>query len=190
MILQQIICLQSADHLLAISSQCDAKVMRLWLHKWTSAPQTMTHRTVLACAVLACAGLLLQGIVYEFRTPNYSSQVPSSSSALALVNGLWSLLLAMALLCSCLFVMRARSWRLGNRWLRANLANYGVPLMVLLWTGVSFAVMPSSPNVPRRVTTPNSWQVGPTRKCTGLTRPVLCSPAPTMRLPEPSTLKP
>lgn len=78
---------------------------------------------------------------------------------LTLINGLWSLLLSLALLLSCLHILKARSWRLGRGWLRGLLADYGVPLMVVLWSGVSFAVTPA-PHVPRRVATPNTWQVG------------------------------
>lgn len=78
---------------------------------------------------------------------------------MTLINGLWSLLLSMALLLTCLGILKARAWRLGRGWLRGFLADYGVPLMVVLWSGVSFAVTPA-PHVPRRVATPNTWEVG------------------------------
>lgn len=101
---------------------------------------------------------VLQGIVHEF----YPAEPPPAVAepwTLTLINGLWSLLLSLALLFSCLHILKARSWRLGRSWLRGLLADYGVPLMVVLWSGVSFAVTPA-PGVPRRVATPNTWEVG------------------------------
>ncbi|GLC36407.1 hypothetical protein PLESTM_000440200 [Pleodorina starrii] len=87
--------------------------------------------------------------------------VPSPSSAAAaavavsdlfvwrLVNGLWSLLLAAALLLSCRAVLRARSWRFLRK--------------VLLCTGISFAISPATstqvpPGVPRRVASGDVWR--------------------------------
>jgi hypothetical protein len=98
----------------------------------------------------------MQGIVHEF----YPSDSTSTAEPwpMTLINGLWSLLLSLALLFSCLGILTARAWRLGRAWLRGFMADYGVPLMVVLWSGVSFAVMPS-PHVPRRVATPNTWEV-------------------------------
>jgi hypothetical protein len=57
-----------------------------------------------------------------------------------------------------LSVLHARGWRLGRSWARFFLADYGVPLMVLAWSGLLFAVTPT-PGVPRRVATPNTWEV-------------------------------
>lgn len=100
--------------------------------------------------------MCVQGIVYEFY-PAEGTNV-NEPWPLTLINGLWSLLLSLALLFSCLAILKARSWRLGRSWLRGFLADYGVPLMVVLWSGVSFAVTPA-PHVPRRVATPNTWEV-------------------------------
>jgi len=44
-------------------------------------------------------------------------------------------------------------------WMRAIVADYGIPLMVLLWTGLSYTVpnkVPSS--VPRRLVCPLPWE--------------------------------
>jgi hypothetical protein len=46
--------------------------------------------------------------------------------------------------------------------MRGFLADYGAPLMVVVWTGLSFALQGVA-GVPRRVETPNTWQV---RGCT------------------------
>ena len=75
-------------------------------------------------------------------------------------NGLWSLFLAFGMLASSMIVRTARSWRFGVGWARALLADYGVPLLVVAWTGVSYA----SPC--NRVDTPNTWQVTESWKVT------------------------
>jgi len=66
-------------------------------------------------------------------------------------NGLWSLFLAFGMLATSMIVRTARSWRFGFGWARALLADYGVPLLVVAWTGISYA---SSCN---RVDTPDLW---------------------------------
>jgi hypothetical protein len=117
------------------------------------------HTPSAACSCIAlfnCAALRMQGIVREFYPSESISTV--EPWPMTFINGLWSLLLSLALLVSCLSILSARSWRLGRGWLRGFLADYGVPLMVVLWSGVSFAVMPA-PHVPRRVATPNTWEV-------------------------------
>ncbi|RZR83089.1 hypothetical protein BHM03_00009643 [Ensete ventricosum] len=48
---------------------------------------------------------------------------------------------------------------LGGRWLRGFTADYGVPLMVLLWTAMSYAVPDKIPSgVPRRLFSPLPWE--------------------------------
>jgi hypothetical protein len=106
--------------------------------------------------------ITLQGIVHEFQpAPEAAAAAatdPAAASYLLLINGLWGLLLAAGVLLSSLKLLQARSWLLGRGWLRGLLADYGVPLMVLAWSGLSFAVAPA-PGVPRRVSTPNTWEV-------------------------------
>jgi hypothetical protein len=110
---------------------------------------------------MCCAVATLQGIVHEFQpAPETAAAAsdPAAGSYLLLINGLWGLLLAAGVLLSSLKVRQAHSWLLGLGWLRGLLADYGVPLMVLGWSALSFAVAPA-PGVPRRVSTPNTWQV-------------------------------
>lgn len=46
-------------------------------------------------------------------------------------------------------------------WLRGFIADYGVPLMVLVWTGVSYIPYGSVPKgIPRRLFSPNPWSPG------------------------------
>lgn len=46
-------------------------------------------------------------------------------------------------------------------WLRGFIADYGVPLMVLVWTTVSYIPARSVPEgIPRRLFSPNPWSQG------------------------------
>lgn len=98
----------------------------------------------------------IKGTIDEFR----DTQVDSSSARL--INGLWSLYLAFGILLTSLLIRTARKWRFLFSPLRALLADYGVPVLVVCWTGVSYAV--SYYGVPERVETPNTWQVTETWK--------------------------
>ena len=118
--------------------------------------------------------LCLQGIIDEFKPRHNSTSTVSSTdepastdapapqhqlnSSELLINGLWQLILAAGLLLSSLSVVKARRWRYLKGWMRGFLADYGAPLMVVAWTGLSFALQ-GVPGVPRRVETPNTWEV-------------------------------
>ncbi|KAE8682725.1 putative boron transporter 5 [Hibiscus syriacus] len=54
---------------------------------------------------------------------------------------------------------KARSWRYGTGWFRSFIAEYGVPLMVLCWTALSYTI-PSKVNsgIPRRLFCPLLWE--------------------------------
>jgi hypothetical protein len=42
---------------------------------------------------------------------------------------------------------------------RSLLADYGVPLMVLVWTGASYALQDATPEgIPRRLALPDPWE--------------------------------
>lgn len=46
-------------------------------------------------------------------------------------------------------------------WFRGFIADYGVPLMVLVWTGVSYIPVNEVPQgIPRRLFSPNPWSPG------------------------------
>ncbi|CAI8586192.1 unnamed protein product [Vicia faba] len=54
---------------------------------------------------------------------------------------------------------RARTWRYGTRKLRGFIADYGVPMMVVLWTAVSYIKPSIVPHdVPRRLFCPLPWE--------------------------------
>ncbi|KAH1259120.1 putative boron transporter 2 [Glycine max] len=76
-------------------------------------------------------------------------------------NGMFALVLSFGLLLTALRSRKARSWRYGTGWLRSLIADYGVPLMVLVWTGVSYMPAGSVPHgIPRRLFSPNPWSPG------------------------------
>lgn len=52
----------------------------------------------------------------------------------------WSMFLAFGLVLSALLTRTARRWRFLTMPLRGVLEDYGAPLMVVMWTGLSYAV--------------------------------------------------
>ncbi|MEW5319506.1 MAG: hypothetical protein WDW38_010651 [Sanguina aurantia] len=103
----------------------------------------------------------VKGVIADF------SPLPGSASGAApspgpqpwlVVNGLWSLLLACGMLMTSMFVETAGSWRFGVGVLRSLLALYGVPIMVVAWSGLSFALKGAPEGIPSRVRTPNTWE--------------------------------
>ncbi|KAM1114645.1 hypothetical protein ACFX13_048178 [Malus domestica] len=104
----------------------------------------------------------IKGLVDEFRLPEREDTsllqfIPSWRFA----NGMFALVLSFGLLLTALKSRKARSWRYGTGWLRSFVADYGVPLMVLVWTGVSYIPTSSVPHgIPRRLFSPNPWSPG------------------------------
>uniref|UniRef100_A0A1J3DT45 Boron transporter 1 n=1 Tax=Noccaea caerulescens TaxID=107243 RepID=A0A1J3DT45_NOCCA len=104
----------------------------------------------------------IKGLVDEFRIPDRENQklmefLPSWRFA----NGMFALVLSFGLLLTGLRSRKARSWRYGSGWLRSLIADYGVPLMVLVWTGVSYIPAGDVPKgIPRRLFSPNPWSPG------------------------------
>ncbi|XP_041022138.1 boron transporter 1-like [Juglans microcarpa x Juglans regia] len=104
----------------------------------------------------------IKGLVEEFRIPkrensNLTEFIPSWRFA----NGMFALVLSFGLLITALRSRKARSWRYGSGWIRSLIADYGVPLMVLVWTAVSYIPASSVPKgIPRRLFSPNPWSPG------------------------------
>lgn len=86
---------------------------------------------------------------------------PAAAALARMVNGLWALVLAAGLLATAVASRRARRWRFLRGWARALVADYGCPLAFVAWTAISFAVR-GVPGAPRRVATPNTWEMPPT----------------------------
>lgn len=92
----------------------------------------------------------IKGAVNEFRRDTLDADQN-------LMNGLWSLFLAFGMVLTSLLVRTARKWRFLFSFARALLADYGVPILVVVWTGISYSV--GYTGVPARVETPNTWDV-------------------------------
>ncbi|GMI69490.1 REQUIRES HIGH BORON 1 [Hibiscus trionum] len=104
----------------------------------------------------------IKGLVEEFRIPH--NENPKSTPFLPswrFANGMFALVLSFGLLLTALRSRKARSWRYGTGWLRSFIADYGVPLMVLIWTAVSYIPAGDVPKgIPRRLFSPNPWSPG------------------------------
>lgn len=104
----------------------------------------------------------IRGIIEEFRIPERENAslmeyIPSWRFA----NGMFALVLSFGLIITSLKSRKARSWRYGSGWLRGFIADYGVPLMVLVWTGISYIPSKNVPHgIPRRLFSPNPWSPG------------------------------
>ncbi|KAK6920700.1 Bicarbonate transporter-like, transmembrane domain [Dillenia turbinata] len=104
----------------------------------------------------------IRGAVEEFgipqrENPNQTALLPSWRFS----NGMFALVLSFGLLLTALRSRKARSWRYGTGWLRGFIADYGVPLMVLVWTAISYIPADDVPRgIPRRIRTPNPWSPG------------------------------
>ncbi|XP_042516119.1 probable boron transporter 2 isoform X1 [Macadamia integrifolia] len=104
----------------------------------------------------------IKGLLDEFRIPKRENPkltefIPSWRFA----NGMFALVLSFGLLLTALRSRKARSWRYGSGWLRGLIADYGVPMMVLVWTAVSYIPASNVPTgIPRRLSSPNPWSPG------------------------------
>ncbi|XVF28151.1 hypothetical protein REPUB_Repub15cG0004300 [Reevesia pubescens] len=104
----------------------------------------------------------IKGLVNEFRVPEREN--PKSiefQPSWRFANGMFALVLSFGLLLTALRSRKARSWRYGSGSLRGFIADYGVPLMVLVWTAVSYIPAGTIPKgIPRRLFSPNPWSPG------------------------------
>ncbi|KAF3328777.1 boron transporter 4-like isoform X3 [Carex littledalei] len=74
-------------------------------------------------------------------------------------NGLLGIIFSIGVLYTSLKSRQARSWQYGTGWLRSFVADYGVLLMVVVWTALSYAVPDRLPvGVPRRLFSPLPWE--------------------------------
>ncbi|KAH7314449.1 hypothetical protein KP509_21G003300 [Ceratopteris richardii] len=101
----------------------------------------------------------IRGLIGEFLIP--TREDPSRiefQSSWRFANGLFGLILAFGLLITSLQTRKARSWTYGPGCFRGFVADYGVPLMVLIWTCISYASAGHAPmGIPRRLYSPNPW---------------------------------
>ncbi|XP_071715863.1 boron transporter 1-like [Rutidosis leptorrhynchoides] len=104
----------------------------------------------------------IRGLVDEFRIPERANlKSIEFIASWRFANGMFALVLSFGLLLTGLKSRKARSWRYGSGWIRSLIADYGVPLMVLVWTAVSYAPSRSVPQgIPRRLFSPDPWSPG------------------------------
>lgn len=104
----------------------------------------------------------IKGIVNEFHVPERENpKAIEFQPSWRFANGMFALVLSFGLLLTALRSRKARSWQYGSGWLRGFIADYGVPLMVLVWTAISYIPARSVPEgIPRRLFSPNPWSQG------------------------------
>ncbi|KAK6787728.1 hypothetical protein RDI58_016253 [Solanum bulbocastanum] len=104
----------------------------------------------------------IKGLVEEFGIPQRENPRQAAfSPSWRFGNGMFALVLSFGLLLTALRSRKARSWRYGSGCLRGFIADYGVPLMVLVWTAVSYIPARHVPQgIPRRLFSPNPWSPG------------------------------
>lgn len=102
----------------------------------------------------------IKGMMSEFKIPK--SEDPDQEKyrfQWLYTNGLLGMIFSFGLLYTSLKSRRARSWRCGSGRIRSFVADYGVPLMVLLWTAASFSIPNRVPSgIPRRLYSPLLWE--------------------------------
>ncbi|XP_010691218.2 boron transporter 4 isoform X1 [Beta vulgaris subsp. vulgaris] len=102
----------------------------------------------------------IKGAVSEFGIPKAEDpQEEKFQFQWRYVNGLLGIIFTFGVLTTSLMSRKARSWRYGTSHLRSFVADYGVPLMVVLGTAISYSVPKGIPHgVPRRLYSPLPWQ--------------------------------
>ncbi|OWM81813.1 boron transporter 4-like isoform X2 [Punica granatum] len=110
----------------------------------------------------------IKGVVSEFRVPEGEDiSLEKDQFQRFYMNGLLGIIFTFGLLYTALKSRKARSWLYGTGSLRSFIADYGVPLMVIAWTALSFSV-PSkvASAVPRRLFSPLPWESASTHHWT------------------------
>ncbi|GFP93753.1 boron transporter 4 [Phtheirospermum japonicum] len=100
------------------------------------------------------------GVVSEFSIPKGENAADEKFKFEWLyTNGLLAIIFSIGVLITALKSRTARSWRYGSGMFRSFIADYGVPLMVVMWTALSYGVPGKVPaGVPRRLFCPLPWE--------------------------------
>ncbi|KAG7587064.1 Bicarbonate transporter C-terminal [Arabidopsis thaliana x Arabidopsis arenosa] len=101
----------------------------------------------------------IKGMLSEFRIPKgEDSKLEKYQFEWLYTNGLLGLIFTVGLVYIALKSRKARSWRYGTGMFRSFIADYGVPLMVVVWTALSFGTPSKLPSgIPRRLVSPLPW---------------------------------
>ncbi|KAI4337348.1 hypothetical protein L6164_015777 [Bauhinia variegata] len=102
----------------------------------------------------------IKGVIGEFDVPHdKNSSSEESQFQWRYTNGLLAIIFSFGVLFTALKSRRARSWQYGTGWQRGVIADYGVPITVMLWTALSYSVPGQVPEgVPRRLYCPLPWE--------------------------------
>ncbi|XP_057960181.1 boron transporter 4-like [Malania oleifera] len=102
----------------------------------------------------------VKGVLSEFNIPRGEDQTLEKYQFQWLyTNGLLGIILSFGLLYTALKSRTARTWRYGTGSMRGFIADYGILLMVLSWTALSYTVPSKAPSgVPRRLFSPLPWE--------------------------------
>ncbi|XP_028779114.1 boron transporter 4-like [Neltuma alba] len=103
----------------------------------------------------------IKGMVSEFKVPEHDEdpELEKNKFHWLYANGLLGIIFTFGLLFSSLKIKKARSSLYGTGKSRSFFADYGVPLMVILWAALSYAVPRKLPSgVPRRLVSPLAWE--------------------------------
>ncbi|XP_057521192.1 probable boron transporter 7 [Amaranthus tricolor] len=102
----------------------------------------------------------IKGVIDEFCAPHPEQNGEQSDDfQIFYINGLLAVVFSFGVLFTSVKSVTARSWQYGTGWFRSFIADYGVPVMIVLWTTVSYLI-PSrlSSEVPRRLEVPSPWE--------------------------------
>ncbi|KAI3506180.1 hypothetical protein L1887_28536 [Cichorium endivia] len=104
----------------------------------------------------------IRGVISEFSIPKGENPTKEEFQFQWLyTNGLLAVIFSFGILITSMKSRGARSWRYGTGWIRSFVADYGVPLMVVVWTVISYAKPAGLPHeVPRRLFCPLPWEAG------------------------------
>ncbi|KAJ0794363.1 putative bicarbonate transporter [Helianthus annuus] len=105
----------------------------------------------------------VKGVISEFHVPKGENDTTKEEYQFhwLYTNGLLAVIFAFGTLMTSIKSRGARSWPYGVGWLRGLIADYGVPLMVVVWTAISYAKPTEVPrDVPRRLFCPLPWEPG------------------------------
>ncbi|KAH6757581.1 hypothetical protein C2S51_038729 [Perilla frutescens var. frutescens] len=99
----------------------------------------------------------IKGVVSEFNIPKGENASEEKFQFQWLyANGLLGVIFSAGVLITALKSTQARSWRYGSGMFRSFIADYGVPLAVVVWTALSYSIPSKVPSgVPRRLFCPD-----------------------------------
>ncbi|XP_051129658.1 probable boron transporter 7 [Andrographis paniculata] len=103
----------------------------------------------------------IKGIIEEFNVPEdeEGSTEEKYHFQWLYINGLLAVIFATGVLLTTLKSRNARSWVYGTGWFRSFIAEYGVPVAVIIWTALSFAIPSKIPSgIPRRLDASFPWK--------------------------------